>query len=244
MKKIFILFSLIFLFLLFNIQVNTVRSAELKLKPKIFIDIEQGERYEEIEDDYTDYDYDITKSYKYKIIKFGYKQKINKSSDFSVILKNNEKDFSFSGDYGLSNYSNSILGYYKKDISDILEFKIELNALSRKFDESISKDKENYWYTTGVSFKISPNAGSNFFTSKSNIYKLKLTYKNQHYYEADYKDVESKGVSGEWSRKITEYFRIETRAKFNVREYDVESGQRQNSDKYNIGVRFEYDFNK
>jgi len=73
---------------------------------------------------------------------------------------------------------------------------------------------------------------------------LKITYKNQHYYEADYKDVETKGISGEWSRKITEYFRIETRAKFNARKYDVESGQRQNSDKYNIGLRFEYDFNK
>ncbi|MBP7653408.1 hypothetical protein KA977_08295 [Candidatus Dependentiae bacterium] len=230
--------------LLFFIFFITLTISATNLKPKIFFDIEHGERYEEIEDDFTDYDYDITKSYRYRIIKLGYKQSLDPNSDFSIILKNNDKNFSYAGDNGLSNYSNSVLGYYKKDLTDIIEFKIEINALTRKFSEQYSSDKENYWYTSGLSFKITPKSNSSFFTAESNIYSFKLTYKNQHYYNADYKDLNSKGIYGEWNRKINDALRIETRAKYNINRYDVESGIRQNSDKYNIGVRFEYDFNK
>ncbi len=188
-------------------------AAFAQFYPKVFLDVERGERFIEVESDYTDYDYDIEKSYVYHIVKLGYKQKLDQQSDISFILKNNEKKFSFSGDRKFDNYSNSINCYYKRRISRVFEFKIETNYLTRIFDDEISNDKENYWHTSGLSFKITPRSGNNFFTENSNIYNLKLIYKKQSYEYAPEKNTYANGISGEWERRINKAFKIETRGR-------------------------------
>jgi len=219
-------------------------SANTQLKPKVFFDIEQGERFMEVEDDYSDYDYDIEKSYRYTIIKIGYKQDITPRMEISVIIKNNNKDFSYIGDKKFDNIANSALSYFKTRLTESLQLKLESNILKRKFDESISADKNNLWYTVGVSLKITPKSATNFFTKTNNVYNLKIHYKNQQYDEAHYKDAADADVSGDWEIKLTPAFIFESRAKYSFHRFSEESAARQNSDKYNIGVRFEYDFNK
>ena len=229
----------IFLFLVFSIK--NIYSADY---PKIFLDVEYGERYEETEDEYTNYDYDIERGYNYRILKFGYRQSLNKTDYLSLIVKNNEKNYIFSSDKKFDNYANSINGYYKKKINKLLELKLENNYLVRRFDEQISDDKENYWNNTGLSFKITPQSATNFFTEKANIYNLTFTYKKQNYFYASEKNTYANGVAAEWERKISDAFRIETRGRYYIHRYKTETAQRQNSDKYSIAVRFEYDFNK
>jgi len=242
LKKKIIIIIITMLFVFSNLTLLTLSAADLKLKPKIFFDIESGERYSEVEDDYTDYDYDIEHSYKYLISKFGYKQKFNKLTDFSIILKNNRKEYIFSGDAHLDNVANSMLGYIKRDINNSVELKLDWSALKRKFDETISADKESYWIKTGLSLKYSPDKTS-FFTNKNNVYNLKIFYKKQEYDIAHNKDLFSKGIAAEWQLKLTEALRLETRGNYYTNNYRQESAQRQNSDKYSIGLRFEYDFN-
>lgn len=237
MKKYLIIGLMVFI-------MQSAICAKYQLKPKIFFDIEQGERFMEVEDDYTDYDYDIEKSYRYTIIKAGYKQDLTSASEISVIIKNNNKEFSYIGDKKFDNYANSALSYFKTQLTETLQLKLETNILKRKFDEFISADKNNFWYTAGVSFKITPKSATNFFTKQSNVYNLKIHYKNQQYSEAHNKDASDAGVSGNWEIKLTSALKLESRANYSFHRFSEESAARQNSDKYNVGVRFEYDFNK
>jgi len=235
MKKYFILFFMIFLFNDF--------SHSLELKPKLFFDMEHGERYLTIEDEFSDYDFNIDKSYSYNSFKFGYKQKINSTSIVSAIFKRSEQDYSYSRDKDLNNSWQSLIFYYKKNINKVVELKFESNIKKINYDEVISADKENLWYKTGFSLKLKPTS-TNFFTSKKNIYYFTYSYKNRDYDNASEKNSYSNSIISKWVRKISPAVRFITRGKYNVRKYDVESGQRQNSDKYSVGCRIEYDFNK
>jgi hypothetical protein len=235
MKKIFMIFLMVVLSLNISAENN---------KPKIFFDIETGERYMEVESDYTDYDYNIDQSYTYQILKFGYKQKIANSSMVSAIIKHNDKSYIYSGDKDKNNYSNSLLAYYKKSLRKNIDLKFETTVKDRKFDEISAKDNENYWYSSGVSIKIKPTLNTNFFNSPDNIYYLKIFYKEQNYRTASEKNTSSKGLTGNWQININEQFRIKSRFRYYLKRYDTENNIRQNSDKYNVGVRFEYDFNE
>jgi hypothetical protein len=206
MKKILLFIILIFIY-------NSSSVYSIQLKPKIYFDVESGERYMEIESDYTDYDYDIYKSYKYNIISAGYRQNIDRLSSISAIIKRNEKNYTFSGDMVNDNISNSLQAYYKRKISST-EIKIETSL----------KD-------------------TNFFTDSRNLYHLKFSYKRQVYQNSQDKNTYSQTVFGKWAYKLADNFKIETRGRLNLKRFEQESSIRQDADKYNIGIRFEYDFN-
>jgi len=122
--------------------------------------------------------------------------------------------------------------------------KVETNILKRNYDEAVSDSLETLWYSTGLTFKFTPKNNTNFFTKDRNTYNMKLYYKRSSYDNASDKNWRASGINGEWRVECSPSIAVETRGRYYLNRYDEESSIRQDADKYNFGVRIEYDFNK
>lgn len=215
-------------------------------KPKVFSYVESGERWvEATDDDYEAEIYSTETYYKYNLTKIGFKQKLSKTSYFSLSYKINDKNYENFSDTGLSNTTKTLFGYVRFRIIDPLTFKLEGNVRKSSFDLSDSDFKENDWTSGAISliYQTKKDPDKNlFFNSKKQRYLLKFGYKRHIFPHKDTNNANTTTMLFHWDYKHNQKLVIKNKVRVFKRDYEIPTSGHSNSSKVSYQIGAEYQF--
>ena len=213
-------------------------------RPVLSGDVEVGERYIPVDEDYTTQDFDNESSYRFTITKLQLKQKLSPQALVSVMYKSNDKNYRLDSDTDLNNITHTVTGYFNFKISDGLKLKLDGSYRKANFNLESSKDKNNTWNKGGITLDMKPHDFTVpfFMFDSKNDYQFGLSYKRLGYDHAPERDSRDTIVHVKWDREVAETFTFHSRARIFIRDYDLPSGGRKNSVRESVGVGFDYQF--